>query len=242
MRKTLLLIIVGIMVVSGCATRNVGPGSSSGNNNQSSASVVAGLPESQQILSEDESDEHSNNDSYLSQGDIEEMLIQSIPLTEVLVLAAPPSANEGVAELDEKTVTKMVLYAVGFEKTPYPYHDIFSADDFFHFPAQEVRRVAYELAGMYDLVFEYGDIEYNQETDEYDTTMGFGFNGAYKGENFSAEYIESETAVVVSFTLLEGTDVDGNPGFKEAGQYNAKYSIMQEEGRIFLRFAGMDKE
>ena len=241
MKKTLFLVMIGILILSGCATRNAPQGDSSDNLNQSSISATAGLSESQQALSENATDEQPNDDHLLSQDDIERMLSQAISLTEVLVISLPRDADKGVSVLNEGTINNMILYSAKYSGTDYPYDNIYIVDDFYHFPAENVNRVAYELSGKESWTLEGGDVAYNKETHRYDTTLAFSLGGYFQPEEISARYREGDSVIIVSFGLLVPTAIDGDPALEYGGSYEVEYSILNEDGHLFLRFIEMAK-
>ena len=177
----------------------------------------------------------------LSENEMDTITKQAAVLTEVLVISMPPSAANGMVELDAITINSMILYSAKYSGTDYPYSDIYIEDEFYHFPAENVKRVAYELAGKENWILEGGDVEYNQETDRYDTTLAFSLEGYLQLEKISARYEEGSSVVIVSFNLLLPTVANGDPALKDGGSYEVRYSVLNEDGHSFLRFIEMVK-
>ena len=115
------------------------------------------------------------------------------------------------------------------------YHRVFcmSPDGLWHFPAEEARRAAYEDLGADFFGFDgCYDFVYDSASDEYVFGLEFGGESIYSCRSISVA--AADGGYSVSFTLAANA-ANG----AVCGEYTAKFTAENENGREFLRFEGI---
>ena len=115
------------------------------------------------------------------------------------------------------------------------YHRVFcmSPDGLWHFPAEEARRAAYEDLGADFFGFDgCYDFVYDSASNEYVFVLEFGGERIYSCRSISVA--AADGGYSVSFTLAANA-ANG----AVCGEYTAKFTAENENGREFLRFAGI---
>lgn len=166
---------------------------------------------------------------------------QAQHLAERLVgLMSADAAKNGAAPEDFSPQAFLIsVAATSFEGRGFDpkmsYHRVFcmSPDGLWHFPAEEARRAAYEDLGADFFGFDgCYDFVYDSASDEYVFGLEFGGESIYSCRSISVA--AADGGYSVSFTLAANA-ANG----AVCDEYTAKFTAENENGREFLRFAGI---
>ncbi len=132
------------------------------------------------------------------------------------------------------------------DNTQYLYHNFFSKteDGLYLFPVNKVKQLVYEVFGVNDWILdlESSDFRFNEEKQQYESGLQFGFGSKNSYKNMNSEVRKDTATIETSFLLIESASIDGDPGWEEKGYYNFTFQIMHENERIFLRFLEMKSD
>lgn len=157
---------------------------------------------------------------------------------------------EGTLDIDTLSDEEIFNFLWSMEQNTkdqyYPYRDdvtiVFSEDgsDFFaHLPEQNAQKIVYQLFGVEDWARHDAEV-YDAAVPEY----RFDMTEPGPEQHFFCWYVSAEQTgdtVTVPFHLYGVQTVVDTTGQhqKEYGAYEATYTVMTENGRSFLRFAGI---
>ncbi len=123
-------------------------------------------------------------------------------------------------------------------RSPYP--DIAHVEaDGCHFVKENCETALYELLGIENYEFNFGNFNYSfdEEAGEYIMDWGFG-TGAYVIPT-ALEAESTEKGVAVNFVATKIENVKGNPVWVPFGDYTVYFELITENGKTFLRYAGL---
>jgi len=106
------------------------------------------------------------------------------------------------------------------------------------FPVKSVNQMVYEVFGIKE--WDLNGIELNEQKQQYETNLEFGFGYVFGCEDISSEVFEDTATVVTTFMLLIPNPISDTPFRVQGGYYTITYQIMRENERIFLRFLNME--
>ncbi len=120
-----------------------------------------------------------------------------------------------------------------------PYADSFpkSQDGIYHFPEDEIVRVAFEIFGIEDFRYEEPKgvaIYYDEENREFYTGFEFGMGGRHSIRNPAA--VTENDEICVEFELTDSVFYSDMPGWTVYGKYESVFKVLENENGKFLRF------
>jgi hypothetical protein len=167
----------------------------------------------------------------------EQLLNHGEILTGDLIRSVSVTAEQGLESLDKLAINNLIfLSSHHIDNNEYLYHDVAKEAELYEFSAEKVERMAYEVFGESDWVLEGGDTLLNEQTQSYETTLGFGIGGPFSYEDMTVRLSGDSTTLSASFILTPSMIAEGDEGWEEYGRYHIEYKILRENERLFLRF------
>ena len=104
------------------------------------------------------------------------------------------------------------------------------------FPLAAVQQMVSDVFGESSWFVE--DPSYDARQNAYCMDTGFGLSSVYSYEDLSLSWDAAENTVIADFSLI---DTPAFPGEGDYGAYRITYRALTENGRTFLRYAGVQK-
>ena len=249
MKKLLAILLVALIIFTGCDTTDVSSEISSDITEISSSTVSEGsysepslditsVPDKEPFTTDDIDPvfktEYSKKPIEVTEEDLKYLELQAPILTEHLLL----SLQNLDINLDKDEINQFFSLLTRYQdKADYRYTPIMRGSQdrqYYLFCFEDVNRTAYEVFGEREWNFETLNMKVDEEHGVYAEEFGYGLYIPYFGTDF--ETTVTDPTVEVEFTLYRHGSKDGDPYEFNEGRYAIRYSVIKDEAGAFLRF------